>query len=87
MADILDTFEFEDGSDEVKHNPWSVESIEDIRFYNCPECDHKEPIKRDFLKHAIRCHPKSGELFDSLEVVRSKKWPRENLTRQFGGQK
>ena len=67
----MDDFEFEDGCDEVKHNPWSVESIEDFRFYNCPECDHKEPIKRNFLKHAIRCHPKSGELLDSLEVERS----------------
>ena len=87
MADILDTFEFEDGSDEVKHNPWSVESIEDFRFYNCPECDHKEPIKRDFLKHAIRCHPKSGELFDSLEVVRSKKVAKRKFDKTIWGPK
>ena len=83
----MDDFEFEDGCDEVKHNPWSVESIEDFRFYNCPECDHKEPIKRDFLKHAIRCHPKSGELFDSLEVERSEKVTKKRLAKTIWGPK
>ena len=68
MADILDTFEFEDGCDEVNHNPWSVKSIEDFRFYCCPQCEKKEMKKSDFLRHALNNHPKSQELFDSLEV-------------------
>ena len=71
----LNTFNFENGcneNDQVKHNPWNVESLEDFRFYNCPECDHKESIKSDFLKHALNNHPRCGELFDSLDVERSK---------------
>ena len=68
MSDILETFEFEDGCDEVNHNPWSVKSIEDFRFYCCPECEKKEVKKSDFLRHALNNHPKSQELFDTLEV-------------------
>ena len=49
--------------------------------------DHKEQIKRDFLKHAIRCHPKSGELFDSLEVVRSKKVAKRKFGKTIWGPK
>ena len=66
----MENFQFED---EVKHNPWSVESVEDFRFYNCPECDHKESIKSSFLRHALKCHPRSEELFESMEVEKSKK--------------
>ena len=53
----MEDFEFEDGCDEVKHNPWSVESIEDFRFYNCPECDHKTKTKTLFVKHVFSTHP------------------------------
>ena len=61
----MEDFEFED---EVKHNPWRVKSIEDFRFYCCPECEKKEVKKSDFLRHALNNHPKSQELFDTLEV-------------------
>ena len=64
----MENFHFEDGCEEVKHNPWSVESIEEFRFYCCPECDIKEMNKRDFLRHAAAAHPRSQSLFDSLEV-------------------
>ena len=66
----MENFQFED---EIKHNPWSVESVEDFRFYNCPECDHKESLKSAFLRHALKCHPRSEELFESMEVEKSKK--------------
>ena len=68
IPQILETFEFEDGCDEVNHNPWRVKSIEDFRFYSCPECEKKELKKSDFLRHALNNHPKSQELFDTLEV-------------------
>ena len=46
---MMENFEFEYDENEVKHNPWSVESIEEFRFYNCPECDYKESLLRDFV--------------------------------------
>ena len=66
----MENFQFED---EIKHNPWSVKSIEELRFYNCPECDHKEAILRDFVGHALECHPKSGELLLSLDAGKEQK--------------
>ena len=70
---MMENFEFEYDENEVKHNPWSVKSMEEFRFYNCPECDHKESILRDFVGHALECHPKSGELLDSLDVDNKEK--------------
>ena len=76
----MENFHFEDGCDELKHNPWSVTSVEDFRFYNCPECDHKESIKSEFLKHAMNNHPRSGDFINSLEVLDLKEPKIEELT-------
>ena len=76
----MENFHFEDGCDEMKHNPWSVQSVEDFRFYNCPECDHKESIKSEFLKHAMNNHPRSGGFINSLEVLDQKEPKIEELT-------
>ena len=59
----MEDFHFQDGCDEYKHNPWSVKSIEDFRFYCCPECERREVNKKDFLNHAINNHPRA---IDSL---------------------
>ena len=59
MADILDTFEFEDH--------WGDRSIEDYRFYCCPACDYREVNKTDFMSHVLNNHPYSRDFLIKCE--------------------
>ena len=58
---------FEDFEFEEKFNPWDVKSIEDFRFYCCPECSTRNVHKSDFIRHALTFHPKFQNIFDKLE--------------------
>ena len=40
-------------------NPWNFESIEDLLFYCCPECDMKSKHSQDLMNHALQSHAKS----------------------------
>ena len=40
-------------------NPWNFESIEDLLFYCCPECDMKSKDSQDLMNHALQSHAKS----------------------------
>ena len=46
-----------------KHNPWSVNHIEDFLYFCCPECDERNHSEVLFMQHALDAHPK-GELFE-----------------------
>ena len=59
---MFDDFEFEE-----KFNPWDVESLEEFRFYCCPECPSKTAQKTDFIKHAVIAHPHSQRFIERLE--------------------
>ena len=39
-------------------NPWNFESIEDLLFYCCPECDMKSKHSQDLMNHALQSHAK-----------------------------
>ena len=51
-----------------EENPWSVNDLDVYLFYCCPECDKRDTLKEDFLKHALYQHPKSKEYFGNLEI-------------------
>ena len=42
-------------------NPWNVQSLYDLQFFNCPSqfCIYKNNSKEEFLTHAFRNHPES----------------------------
>ena len=58
---------FEDLEIEEKFNPWDVKSIEDFRFYCCPECSTRNVHKSDFIRHAVTFHPRSQIIIEKLE--------------------
>ena len=37
-------------------NPWDVQSIYDLQFFNCPSCDYKDLSKQEFINHAHLSH-------------------------------
>ena len=63
---------------EEKFNPWSVSSLEDFRFYCCPECDCKNVTKDSFVNHAVIAHPHSKSLIDSLNEIKTETKECEN---------
>ena len=58
---------FEDFEFEEKFNPWDVKSIEDFRFYCCPECSTRNVHRSDFIRHAVTFHPNSKIIIEKLE--------------------
>ena len=48
-------------------NPWNIDSIYELQFYNCPCCVFKDHSKQTFINHAIKHHP---EAVDSLTNVK-----------------
>ena len=44
-------------------NPWKVESVKQLSFFHCPECNFQEKDEKLFQNHAVRNHPMSSVLF------------------------
>ena len=40
-------------------NPWSIQSIYEFQYFNCPICQFKDQSKQDFVNHAFQDHPES----------------------------
>ena len=38
-------------------NPWSIYSIYELQYFNCPSCSFKDHSKQDFVNHAFEFHP------------------------------
>lgn len=47
-------------------NPWNVNSIQDFRYLNCPECHFKVKNEQIFQNHAMKNHPLSSIFFDGI---------------------
>ena len=56
---------------EDKFNPWSVSSLEDFRFYCCPECECRNVNRDSFVNHAVIAHPHSKSFIDSLTRIKT----------------
>ena len=59
---MMENFEFEE-----KFNPWNIESLEDLHFYCCPQCDFRNLSKSEFIKHTVMQYPESQDVIDKLE--------------------
>ena len=42
-------------------NPWSVQSIYELQYFNCPSCVFKNHSKQDFINHGFKFHPEAIE--------------------------
>ena len=40
-------------------NPWNINSIYELQFYNCPSCVFKDISKQEIINHAYEVHPES----------------------------
>ena len=40
-------------------NPWNIQSIYELQYFNCPECEFKDQFKQEFVNHAYELHPES----------------------------
>ena len=47
-------------------NPWSISSIFELLFYNCPSCKFKHNSKQTFVDHAIDNHPEAANGFTNI---------------------
>ena len=45
-------------AEDTKHNPWSVENLDEFLYFCCPECDNKTQSKTGFINHAYLNHPR-----------------------------
>ena len=43
----------------LNSNPWNFDTIEDLLFYCCPECDMKTKESQDIINHAFQIHRKT----------------------------
>ena len=50
-------------------NPWNVESLYDLQFFNCPSpfCIYKNSSKQEFVNHAFYFHPESEQYLRNLK--------------------
>ena len=42
---------------EEMQNPWHIQSIYDLQYFNCPSCEFKNNSKQEFINHAYEIHP------------------------------
>ena len=42
-------------------NPWNIQSIYDLQYFDCPSCEFKNHSKQRFVNHAFDSHPNSIE--------------------------
>ena len=47
-------------------NPWNIQSLYDLQYYNCPECIYKINSKQEFINHAYSFHPESEEYLRNI---------------------
>ena len=48
-------------------NPWNIQSIYDLQFFNCPSCMFKNHSKQKLVNHAYEIHPESIEYLMNLD--------------------
>ena len=48
-------------------NPWSIQSIYELQYFNCPSCAFKRQSKQEFINHAYEVHPESIEYLNEIK--------------------
>ena len=44
-----------------ENNPWAIDSIFEMQYFNCPSCNFRTQSKQSFVEHAFEEHPESIE--------------------------
>ena len=47
-------------------NPWNINSIYELQYYNCPSCIFKNNSKQGIINHAYSCHPESIKFLSDI---------------------
>ena len=47
-------------------NPWNVQSLYDLMYFNCPSCTYKNNFKQEFVDHAYNFHPESSQYLTNI---------------------
>ena len=51
----------------TEENPWNIQSLYDLQFFNCPSCDFKDYLKQDFVNHAHKFHPEAYPYLNNIK--------------------
>ena len=49
------------------NNPWNINSIYQLQYFNCPCCHFKHFLKQDFINHAYKIHPEAVKHLDKIK--------------------
>ena len=49
-------------------NPWNIQSIYDLQYFNCPTCEYRNHSKQEFVNHAYDFHPKAIEYLANVNT-------------------
>ena len=47
-------------------NPWNIQSIFELQYFNCPSCVFKDSSKQEIIYHAFDYHPESIEYLANI---------------------
>ena len=47
-------------------NPWNINSLYELQYFNCPSCEFKHVGKQDFVYHAYESHPDSIDYLTNI---------------------
>ena len=53
--------------DGTMENPWNIQSIYELQYFNCPSCVYINRCKQDFVNHAYEFHPESNIYLAKLD--------------------
>ena len=51
---------------EKMENPWNIQSIYELQYFNCPSCPFKNHSKQEIVNHAFECHPESVSYLSNI---------------------
>ena len=51
---------------EDSENPWNIQSLYDLQYFNCPSCSYKNNLKQEFIDHALNFHPESSQYLNNI---------------------
>ena len=51
----------------TEENPWNIQSLYDLQFFNCPSCDFKDYLKQEFVNHAYNFHPEAWPYLNNIK--------------------
>ena len=50
-------------------NPWKIQSLYELQYFNCPACRYKNRSNQEFINHAYESHPESIEDLKNISDV------------------